>query len=73
MNNMSYLEEGKGLEKLAGVDADFLFVEAHKLSCLQVFKQVCAKELKNEAMMFTELHMIDQSDDVMLIKRIFFH
>ena len=73
VNDLVLLQEDEALQYLNCVVPDFIGREADKASCFQVLKQVSVKQFKNEAVMLSEVCLVDHSHDVVLVIWIFLH
>ena len=48
-------------------------MEALEVMLLQMLKQICVQKLEDEALVLSEVYMLDQPHDVVLISRVFIH
>lgn len=73
VNDLALFEEEESFKELCCVRPDLLDAKAVELILFQVFKQVSVEQLEDEALVLSEMNMLHQSHDVVLVVRVLVH
>lgn len=73
MNDFMLLQKDEPFQNLQTVVSNFISWKTNKASCFQMFKQICMQKLEDEALMLSEIALVQHSHDVVLVVWIFLH